>query len=141
MASVKFLQISLLNLIPHKYFRIMFCVTILISCSILTFGYPCWVQTNESFLLNCAYHFPAFDWLFSLRNLISDWLNIPGYQIKIKLIWRLTKRGVKALISISSTIQKCPALNSSFIKCKKSRENNKTIHCWMIYVNSTRQIE
>ena len=60
----------------------------------------------------CA-NFAASDWLLGFCKRHSDWLNFlqfPGYQIKIKLICRFTKIGNQALISIS-TLQEFLALD------------------------------
>ena len=63
----------------------------LIFCLILSFGYPCWVPTNQSSLIDRLQSFPASDWLFGFCERHIGWLNFrhfPGYKIRIKLIFK-----------------------------------------------------
>ena len=73
----------------------------MILCLILSFGYPCWVPTNESYLFNCAPNFPDSDWLFGLCKQHSDWLHFthfPEYQNKDYFNLQTNKREDKKLI-------------------------------------------
>ena len=83
--------------------------TLLILCLILSFGFPGWIATNESFLIDCAGKISKF---------LGFWWAVRILQLTL-IGWILYKQKDQELIEIS-TILKCSALKSQiFMKIER----------------------